>query len=192
MPEMVEVSEASLRLVCAVESEDSAEVTDASSVSIWLVAAPSASSLDSRSSAAVNWACAALTSRRAPSCRGGVEGGARQAVDWHFLYCISLYGISYTVSLYTVFLILYLFIRYFLYCISLYGISYIVSLYTVFLILYLFIRYFLYCISLYGISYIVSLYTVFLILYLFIRYFLYCISLYGISYIVSLYTVFLI
>ncbi len=62
VPAMVEVSEASLRLVWAVESEDSAEVIDASSVSIWLAAAPAASSLASRSSAAVNWACAALTS----------------------------------------------------------------------------------------------------------------------------------
>ena len=34
VPEMVEVSDASFRFVCAVESEDSAEVTDASSVSI--------------------------------------------------------------------------------------------------------------------------------------------------------------
>ena len=42
---MVEVSEASLRFVCAVESDDSADVTDASSESIWLVDALEASSL---------------------------------------------------------------------------------------------------------------------------------------------------
>ncbi len=63
VPAMVDVSEASFRLVCAVESEDSAEVTDAWSESIvlWdgLVAA---SSLERRSSAEVSCACAALTS----------------------------------------------------------------------------------------------------------------------------------
>ena len=46
VPAMVEVSEASFRLVCAVESEDSADVTEASSESIWLVEALAASSLD--------------------------------------------------------------------------------------------------------------------------------------------------
>ncbi len=48
-----------VRLVWAVDSEDSAEVTDASSESIWLVDAPEASSLARRSWAAVSWACAA-------------------------------------------------------------------------------------------------------------------------------------
>ena len=61
VPEMVEVREASLRLVCAVDSEDSADVTDASSEST-AGAAPDASSLESRSSAAVSWAWAAVTS----------------------------------------------------------------------------------------------------------------------------------
>ena len=37
MPEIVEVNEASLRLVCAVDSEDSADVTEASSESMVLV-----------------------------------------------------------------------------------------------------------------------------------------------------------
>ena len=50
------------RLVCAVESDDSAEVTEAWSESIWLVDAPDASSLASRSSADVSCAWAALTS----------------------------------------------------------------------------------------------------------------------------------
>ena len=40
VPEMVEVKDASLRLVCAVDNEDSAEVTEASSESIELVDAP--------------------------------------------------------------------------------------------------------------------------------------------------------
>ncbi len=59
---MVEVSEASFRLVCAVETEDSAEVTEAWSLSIWLVEAPDASSLESRSWAEVSCAWAAFTS----------------------------------------------------------------------------------------------------------------------------------
>ena len=62
MPEMVEVSEASLRFVWALESDDSAEVTEASSVSIVLVEALAASSVERRSSAEVSCAWAALTS----------------------------------------------------------------------------------------------------------------------------------
>ena len=62
MPEIVEVNDASLRLVCAVDNDDSADVTDASSESIELVDAPDASSLESRSSAAVSCAWAAVTS----------------------------------------------------------------------------------------------------------------------------------
>ena len=54
MPEIVEVNEASLRLVCAVDSEDSADVTDASSESMVLVAALDDSSLSRRSSADVS------------------------------------------------------------------------------------------------------------------------------------------
>ena len=61
MPEIVEVNDASLRFVCAVDNEDSADVTDASSESMVLVAAPDDSSLSSRSSAAVSCAWAAVT-----------------------------------------------------------------------------------------------------------------------------------
>ncbi len=59
---MVDVKEASARFVCAVEREDSADVTEASSESSDDAAAPDASSLARRSSAAVTWAWAALTS----------------------------------------------------------------------------------------------------------------------------------
>ena len=62
MPEIVEVSEASFRLVCAVESDDSAEVTEAWSESIWLVDALGRLVARKRSSAEVSCACAALTS----------------------------------------------------------------------------------------------------------------------------------
>ena len=61
MPEMVEVNDASARFVCAVDREDSAEVTEASSESMVLVDALEDSSLESRSSAEVTWACAAAT-----------------------------------------------------------------------------------------------------------------------------------
>src|ERR1700722_4756304 len=61
-PEIVEVKDPSLRLVCAVDKDDSADVTDASSESIELVDAPDASSLERRSSAEVSWAWAAVTS----------------------------------------------------------------------------------------------------------------------------------
>ena len=62
VPEMVEVNDASARLVWAVLSEDSAEVTDASSESISVVEPPSASSLDRRACAAATLASAASTS----------------------------------------------------------------------------------------------------------------------------------
>ena len=44
VPEMVDVSEASLSAVWALDSDDSAEVTAAWSESIWVVVAPAASS----------------------------------------------------------------------------------------------------------------------------------------------------
>ena len=62
VPAMVEVSDASLRFVCAVESDDSADVTDDSSESIWLVDALESSSLASLSCADVNCAWAAFRS----------------------------------------------------------------------------------------------------------------------------------
>ena len=61
MPAMVDVNDASFRFVCAVERDDSADVTDDWSESIWLVDAPFASSLAKRSLAAVNCAWAAFT-----------------------------------------------------------------------------------------------------------------------------------
>ena len=72
VPAMVDVSEASSRLVCAVESDDSAEVTEAWSESIWLVEAPEASSLARRSWAESSCACAAFELFGE---RGGVDGG---------------------------------------------------------------------------------------------------------------------
>ncbi len=72
VPAIVEVSEASLRLVCAVESEDSAEVTDASSVSIVLVEALDASSLASLSSADGELGLGRVDVLGE---RGGVDGG---------------------------------------------------------------------------------------------------------------------
>ena len=61
-PRWFEVSEASFRFVWAVESDDSADVTEAWSVSSVLCDAPAAWSLESRSWAEVSCACAALTS----------------------------------------------------------------------------------------------------------------------------------
>src|SRR5581483_7484449 len=62
VPEMVEVRDASARLVCAVEREDSADVTAASSESICVAAAPESRSLVSRSSAEATCALAASRS----------------------------------------------------------------------------------------------------------------------------------
>ncbi len=62
VPAMVEVSEASVRFVCAVVSEDSAEVTAASSESMVVVDEPEAWSLERRSSAAASCAWAAARS----------------------------------------------------------------------------------------------------------------------------------
>ncbi len=60
VPAIVEVSDASSRFVCAVETEDSAEVTEAWSESSVLWDALAAWSLASRSWADVSCACAAL------------------------------------------------------------------------------------------------------------------------------------
>ena len=57
VPEMVEVNEASARLVWAVVNDDSAEVTEASSESISVVEPPAASSAESRACAAARLAC---------------------------------------------------------------------------------------------------------------------------------------
>ena len=62
VPEMVDVNDASARLVWAVVSDDSAEVTDASSESISVVEPPAASSLERRACAALRFAWAASTS----------------------------------------------------------------------------------------------------------------------------------
>ncbi len=59
---MVEVNEASARLVWAVLNDDSAEVTEASSESICVVEPPAASSAESRACAAARFAWAASTS----------------------------------------------------------------------------------------------------------------------------------
>ncbi len=56
------MSEASFRLVCAVETDDSAEVTEAWSLSSWLVDASDDSSLESLSWADVSCSCAAFKS----------------------------------------------------------------------------------------------------------------------------------
>ena len=60
VPAIVEVSDASFRFVSAVETEDSAEVTEAWSESSVLWDALAAWSLARRSWADVSWACAAL------------------------------------------------------------------------------------------------------------------------------------
>ncbi len=88
VPEIVDVSEASARSVCADERADSADVTDASSESIWVVSAPAASSLDNRAWADASCACAELTS----AWRAVVPDGRQDLARGHHLTGLDVDG----------------------------------------------------------------------------------------------------
>ena len=62
VPEMVDVKDASFSAVCALVSDDSAEVTEAWSESTCVALAPDASSLARRASAESSWAWSAFRS----------------------------------------------------------------------------------------------------------------------------------